>query len=35
VFDHAASDTLIEGRGWTLEEYCDRLVDGVEPLLLR
>jgi AcrR family transcriptional regulator len=35
VFDHASSDALIEGRGWTLEEYCDWLVDGVDRLLLR
>jgi AcrR family transcriptional regulator len=35
VFDHTASDTLIDARGWTLEEYCDWLVDSVERLLLR
>jgi AcrR family transcriptional regulator len=35
VFGHAASDDLVGERGWTLEEYCDWLIDGVDRLLLR
>ena len=34
VFGHATADELIGERGWTLEEYCDWLVDSVRRLLL-
>jgi hypothetical protein len=35
VFGHEAGDALLEQRGWTLEEYCDWLIDSVDRLLLR
>jgi hypothetical protein len=34
VFTHVPADNLMRGRGWSLEEYADFLVDAVERLLL-
>jgi len=34
TFSHVPADNLIRGRGWTLDEYADFLVDAVERLLL-
>jgi AcrR family transcriptional regulator len=34
VFDSSVSDALIEARGWSLDDYCDWLIDSVERLLL-
>ena len=35
VFSEAPIESLVRGRGWTLDRYVDFLVDGVQRLLLR
>jgi AcrR family transcriptional regulator len=35
VFDDATAHALVDDCGWSLEEYCDWLVDSFDRLLLR